>query len=120
MSQFAPANLILRVGLAFVFLYPAINAYFEPYTWIGYFPPFTRGYVDEFLMLHVFGVVEIVIALWLLSGWKVFYPALVAGVMLVAIVVTNTSDFPILFRDLGLAAAAFHLALANPRNSAYP
>ncbi|MBX4192395.1 hypothetical protein KW798_02820 [Candidatus Parcubacteria bacterium] len=120
MSQTATANFILRAGIAFVFLYPAINAYFEPYTWIGYFPPFTRGYVDEFLMLHAFGVVEIVIALWILSGWKVFYPALVAGVMLLAIVVTNTQDFPILFRDLGLAAAAFYLALANPPRLAYP
>lgn len=107
------AYFLLRAGLAFAFLYPPISAFFEPYTWIGYFPTFTRGFVDDMLLLHLFGVVEIVLGLWILSGWRIMYPSFVAGVLLVGIVVCNGQEFPILFRDLSIAALAFALALMN-------
>ncbi len=77
---------ILRIGLAFAILYPPLDALVDPYSWIGYFPPWMHGYVPDLVLLHAFGAVEIVIALWLLSGWKVFYPALAAMCLLLAIV----------------------------------
>lgn len=46
-SQAHFAYLLLRVGVAFAFLYPAITSWFEPYTWLGYVPAFARGYVDD-------------------------------------------------------------------------
>ena len=36
---------ILRIGLAFAFLYPPLDAIVDPYSWLGYFPAFMRGYV---------------------------------------------------------------------------
>lgn len=107
------AYLLLRAGAAFAFIYPPISALFEPYTWIGYFPAFTRGYVDEVYMLHAFGIVEVVIALWILSGWKIFWPSLLATAMLLAIVIFNPAEFPVLFRDLSIAALTFSLAIMN-------
>lgn len=114
------AYLLLRAGAAFAFLYPPIHALFEPYSWIGYFPDFTRGYVDEMLMLHAFGVLEVVIALWILSGWKIFWPSILATFMLLAIVVFNPGEFPILFRDLSIAALTFSLAIMQMGKSEAP
>ncbi|OGC80709.1 hypothetical protein A2943_02360 [Candidatus Adlerbacteria bacterium RIFCSPLOWO2_01_FULL_51_16] len=113
-------NLLLRAGLAFSFLYPALNALFEPYTWLGYFPQFVRQAalsvgVPELVLLHLFGLVEVILALWILSGWRIFWPSSVACAMLVAIVIFNPSEFPVLFRDLSIAAAAGALALSTKK-----
>jgi uncharacterized membrane protein YphA (DoxX/SURF4 family) len=106
-------DLLLRVGVAFAFLYPPLNALSDPNSWIGYFPSFMHGIVSDPVLLHTFGVVEVVIALWILSGSKVYIPAAVASVMLVAIVAFNMAQFQILFRDLSIAAMALALAVAH-------
>lgn len=113
MSAERIAHIVLRLGLAFAFLYPPINALFDPLSWVGYFPQFVRGYVPDEILLHAFGVVEIVIALWILSGWRIFWPSLVATLMLLGIVVFNVPNFQVLFRDLSIAAMAFALAVLS-------
>lgn len=107
------ANLALRIGVAFAFLYPPLNAIGDPNAWIGYFPPFVRGFVPDLVLLHAFGIVEVIIALWILSGWKIFWPSLAAGAMLLGIVVSNPSNFQVLFRDVSLAAMALALAMIS-------
>lgn len=112
----SPANLLLRVGVAFAFLYPPFNALANPDSWLGYFPPFVTiaansAGISDLVLLHAFGVVEIVIALWILSGWKIFIPSLTATVMLAAIVVFNLPQFEVVFRDLSIAAASLALAV---------
>lgn len=118
-SQARTGYLLLRVGAAFAFLYPPLAAIFgDPYSWIGYFPSFTRGFVDELVMLHAFGAIEIIIGLWILSGKKIFIPSLAATAMLLGIVVFNLYDFQILFRDLSIAALTLALAVMNiPRRA---
>lgn len=108
-----PVDYLLRAAVAFSFLYPPINALFSPYNWIGYFPAFTRGYVEEMILLHSFGVLEVVLALWILSGWRIFYPSLAAAGLLFAIVAFNWSEFPVLFRDLSIALSALALTLMH-------
>lgn len=114
------AEIILRVGVAFAFLYPPINALSDPNSWIGYFPQFIREFsasvqLSDLTLLHAFGVLEVALALWILSGWKIFWPSCAACVMLLAIVIVNPSEFPVLFRDLAIAAMAAALAL-NAKN----
>jgi len=111
MTREKTANLVLRVGVAFAFLYPAINALFNPESWLGYFPAFMFGYVPDTVLLHSFGAVEVVIALWILSGIRIFWPSLAATVMLLAIVALDYFNFEVLFRDLSIAAASLTLAL---------
>jgi hypothetical protein len=104
--------MLMRAGLAFVFLYPAVNALSNPDSWIGYFPRVLRDAgIPEEVLLHGFGAIEVVLALWLLSGWKIFWPALLAAVSLGVIVVVNPNQFEVLFRDVGLAALALGLAV---------
>lgn len=113
MRREALISWILRVGLAFAFLYPPLSAFIEPQNWIGYFPSFMHGVVDDTLLLHAFGVLEVAIALSILSGWKIFYSSLLAAVLLVSIVVLNAPEFPVLFRDLSIAALALSLTLLH-------
>lgn len=107
------ANLVLRMGVAFAFLYPPINALSNPESWLGYFPQFTRGIVADDVLLHAFGVVEVIIALWILSGKKIFWPSVAATLMLVGIVAFNLNSFEVVFRDLSIAAAAIALAILS-------
>jgi uncharacterized membrane protein YphA (DoxX/SURF4 family) len=102
-------SLTLRLGLAFAFLYPPISALINPDSWIGYFPSFVRGVVPDAVLLHSFGLMEIVIAVWLMSGKKIFYAATVAMVFLFLIVVFNLAQFEVVFRDVSIATIALSL-----------
>lgn len=104
-------NLLLRIGVAFAFLYPPIDALFNPDSWIGYFPKFIHGIAPDLVLLHGFGLIEVIIAIWVLSGRKIFWPSLAAGLMITTIVLFNLGNFEILFRDLSIAAMAFALAV---------
>jgi uncharacterized membrane protein YphA (DoxX/SURF4 family) len=110
MSRINVTSWLLRAGVAFAFLYPPLNAIGDPNSWIGYFPSFVHGYVPDEVLLHTFGVIEVIIALWILSGWKIFWPCCIAAAMLVAIVVFNLPQLQVLFRDLAIAMAALALA----------
>lgn len=113
------ADLLLRLSVAFSFLFPPVNALLYPYDWIGYFPKFMRGIVPDPVLLHVFGLVEVALGLWLLSGKRIFIPALVSAALLILIVLFNLNDLQVLFRDIALALAALALAAAHrPRKEA--
>lgn len=110
------ADWVLRGAVAFAFLYPPFNALSQPDAWAGYFPVFLQGYVPEGVLLHVFGVGEVVLALWILSGWKIFLPSLLAAGMLLAIVGLNMPEFQVLFRDISIAGAAVALAFMHKKS----
>ncbi len=112
------ADFVLRAGLAFAFLYPPINAIFDPNAWIGYFPSFLRGRVEDLVLLHTFGLIEVIIALWILSGKRIFWPSAAAFVMLIAIVTMDYTEFQVVFRDLSIATIALYLAIRNYPRSA--
>lgn len=106
------AHATLRIGAAFGLFYPPIAAVFDPLSWLGYFPQVIRALpIDSLTLLHGFGVIEIVLAVWILSGWKIFIPALLATLMLVGIVLFNLGQIDIVFRDLSIAAMTLALAL---------
>lgn len=116
------ANLLLRAGVAFAFLYPPYAALGDPASWLGYFPSFMRlaaqaGGVPDMVLLHSFGALEIVIALWILSGWKIVWPAAAATAILLSIIFFGWNDFEVLFRDLSIAAAAAALAVDSLRKT---
>ncbi len=118
MSLFSAANWALRIGVAFAFLYPPYAALVDPTSWLGYFPHFVLATtqsmnIPDLVVLHGFGILEVVIALWILSGWRIYIPATLAVVILAAIVILDLSDFEVLFRDVSIALAAASLALGS-------
>ncbi len=114
------AHLLLRVGVAFAFLYPPFAAIADPVSWISYFPDFVRAIpIDSLLLLHGFGAIEVLLALWVLSGWKIRIPATIMTVMLLGIVVFNWASIDVLFRDISLVTMTLALALwPQPRTRA--
>lgn len=109
----ASADFLLRLAVALAFLYPAVNAVLDPYAWIGYFPVFMRGFLPDPTLLHLFGLVQTVIGLWILSGRRIFIPSLAATALLAAIAVFNLGDFQILFRDVSIGLVSLSLAIAH-------
>ena len=108
------ALLLLRLGVAFAFLYPPVAAYADPFSWIGFFPQFLRDAVgNDTLLLHSFGAVEIVLGMWVLFARRVFIPSLVMALMLAGIVVFNWGAMDIVFRDISIAAMALALAVIS-------
>ena len=108
------AILLLRVGLALVFLYPAIAAFLEPQNWIGFLPVFIA--TNE--ALFAFGVFEIILALWLLSGFRVGIAALISGALVLGIVLTNFGALDIVFRDIPIIFASAALYVLSKKPSA--
>ncbi len=104
---------LLRASIAVAFIYPPIAALFDPYSWVGYFPAFLTAIVSphELLLLHAFGALEIVLALLILFRPRPWLSLGIAGAILVAIVIATPAQFPVLFRDLSIALAAFSLAV---------
>lgn len=108
-------GLLMRLAVAFAFIYPAVSAWFDPDSWIGYFPGFLldlAGNSSEFL-LHGWGAFEIALALWVLFGVRVYLPSIIMALALLAVVIVNPGQFPILFRDISIVLAALSLALVN-------
>lgn len=106
-------RLVLRIGAAFAFLYPPYAALIDPVSWAGYFPSFIRSLpVNEMVLLQGFGLIEAVLALWVLSGWRIRIPAALMTLLLLAIVAVNLSQFDVVFRDLSIACLTLALALS--------
>ena len=105
------SNVLLRIALAFAFLYPAYGFWAKPNDWVGYIPAFVREFgLSQNALLYGLMAIHLIIALWILSGWRVFIPSLLAAVFLISVVYFNWNQIDILFRDISLALAALALA----------
>ncbi|MDB5160506.1 MAG: hypothetical protein JWO99_769 [Candidatus Saccharibacteria bacterium] len=107
---------LLRIGLAIVFVYAAVSSLMHPNEWIGFLPSFiaTSPLASTFLVL--FSVGELVLSIWLLSGKYVQYPAILATLAFVGILIAQPDAFSTTFRDVGLAFMALALvALESPQ-----
>lgn len=116
MNRSKIAHFLVRLGVAFAFLYPPIAEISDPNSWFSYFPRFIRDLpLSPSLLLTGFGLIEAGIAVWILSGNKIRVPAALAGAILVAIVAFNVATFDVVFRDLSIAAMAVALVFwPNP------
>jgi uncharacterized membrane protein YphA (DoxX/SURF4 family) len=112
LNNLSTIHIILRIGIAFALLYPPFAALGDPISWASYFPPFFHSLpIDLIFLLHAFGVLEVVLALWILSGWRIRVPAALTTMLLLAIIMLNLNQFDVLFRDLSIAAMTLALTL---------
>jgi hypothetical protein len=114
MTRTDTVEMLLRIGVAFAFIYPAVAAFFDPFSWIGFFPTFMRDLApSETLLLHAFGITEILIAMWILVGKRIFIPSVLASLYLTGIILFNLALFDIIFRDVSILFMALALVILH-------
>lgn len=106
--------LILRFGLAFVFIYAGVKSLTDPTAWIGFVPLWAENFISREMFLTVHGAAEIIMAIGLISGiWLPIFSG-TAFLSLISIAVFYGVD-EVTFRDVGLAAAALALFFQSLR-----
>lgn len=109
-------SFLLRIGLASVFGYAAIAAFFDPVSWVGYFPQFMRQIIPENILLTVFSIGELVLTLWLLSGKFLFFAGTLSATLMLGILFTNFSILDVVFRDIAIFFTALALAYLETKD----
>jgi hypothetical protein len=121
MNNTTIVSILLRVGIAFSFLYAAIQSFRDPVSWIGFFPVWLQDFTGMFMeietLLAMFSVVEIIVAIWILSGWRGLYSGFLGASMVAGIVVTNFAALDILFRDIPIVFSCLAYAFLSRRGN---
>jgi uncharacterized membrane protein YphA (DoxX/SURF4 family) len=106
-------KIILRIGLALVFLWFGFNQLTNPDYWIGFVPSYIIGLgltAKTFVIIN--GTAEIILAILLTIGFYTKIVALLLSLHLFSIALSIGWD-PIAVRDFGLACAALSLFFLN-------
>lgn len=109
MNNQQKASLLLRLGIAFSFLYAAISSFINPTSWIGFFPKF----LQTSAILVTFSVYEILIALLLIFNKKTFQASILSSLTLAGIVIFNIGALDLVFRDITILLTSIALALLS-------
>lgn len=102
-------SFLLRSGLAIVFLYASVDSFSDASSWIGFVPQWVQTIIPGMLFLTLFAVLEMILAVWLLSGKKPFVAAMISNAILLLIIVANVAVLDILFRDIAILFASLAL-----------
>jgi len=111
--MYSKVGILLRTGIAFSLIYPAIASLIEPSSWIGFAPEWINIFLSKELFLILFSIFEIVIALLILFLKRPFYPSVIATITLFGIVIFNIGAMDIVFRDVSIGLAALALAMMS-------
>ncbi len=116
MSNNKLAVWFLRVGLAFVFAYASYEICINPANFLKYTPQFILQVVPENLFLYTFGVAELALAVWLLTGWKAEYASIISVSLMVGIIAFNPEYFQILFRNVAIGFGGLALLMLESKS----
>jgi uncharacterized membrane protein YphA (DoxX/SURF4 family) len=103
------AFLVLRLGLAFVFIWFSVNQFLNPGDWTSYLPSWVGSLgvsAESFVLMNA--LVELVAGILLALGAWTRLAALVLGVHLIGIALSVGYN-AVAVRDIGLAIATFAL-----------
>lgn len=116
-SKFSPyASVILRIGLAAVFMWFGMSELLNPAQWIGFMPGWLTSLtgLSAVTLVVLNALFEVVAAVCLVMNWYVRLVALLLSLHLFTIV-GDVGFSAIGVRDFGLAAAMLSLALFEER-----
>ena len=109
-------SFFIRTGLATVFLYAAVSSFLQPDAWVGFFPFWLQNIIPGKILLSLFAIFQIGLALWLLTGKRMFEAGIVSAITLLAILIFNLGALDIVFRDVAILLSALALvALEHAR-----
>lgn len=103
MNHHHTASWLLRIGLAFVFAYASIEIYVNPQNFLKYTPTFIFDLVPVQTFLFIFGALELLLSIWILTKWKSEYAAVISVMLMLGIILFNMEHFQILFRNVAIA-----------------
>ena len=108
--------LVLRIGISFAFFYAAIASILHPTEWTAFLPSYMTTIIPATTLLLILSIYQIILAIWLIIGWKILYAAVLSALTILGIIAANLSAFDITFRDVTIffAAAALPLIAAVP------
>jgi hypothetical protein len=105
--------LFLKISIISVFLYAAVFATIQPENWIWYIPQFLRDMFPEKLLLMGFSAYQLLLCVWIASGWKAFYAGLLAPITFLGIIAANIGAPDVVFRDFAIFFASIALTIAS-------
>lgn len=103
----SPALTILRIGLGITFVWLGYQIWLEPLAWGSFMLPWAQELLprplEEFMKMTA--IIDIVIGIWFIVGWKIWIPALLASAHLFGVLITTTGSLQLaISRDVGLLA----------------
>ena len=113
MSRLKTISVILRASLALSFIYAAISAFLHPSDWVTFFPNILRNNVKDTFLLDWWGLFEIILATWLISGKRIFIPSIITVVTIASIIVINLNIPDTIFQDIPTLAVAVVLSIIH-------
>ncbi len=114
MSRAAVSWFILQLGLAVTFVYAGVDILWHPSNWIGWLPQWVSAIspLKDTPLLYTIGVAHIILAVLLFVPRYTRVAAALLAAFLVALLVSSSRDsWLIVYRDVGVLAAALALIL---------
>lgn len=108
---------LLRMAIAFAFIYAGVAGLIAPSSWVGYLPSFVSQVMSPMAAITIWSVFEIIFAGMIALGWQDKLTGLTAAALLVLMVLFNFGQISVLFRDLSLAVASTALAVLADEKS---
>ena len=108
------ATLVLRVGLAAVLFWFAVNQLISPDDWSGLVPEYL-SFIDPTTVIYANAVFELILGITIIIGLFTRIFALLFGLHLIPIII-SLGYGPSAARDVGLMLAAFSLALSGSKH----
>ncbi len=110
------SQIALRLGLAVVFLWFGIDKFIQPQYWLDAWVPqgiqafASRSGIGPIDLMHLLGIVEVLVALSLATGFFMRYFAAAAAVLLIGVIAMHGFS-ELLVRDVGLVGGLVALIL---------
>lgn len=110
-KEYGPA--VLRIAMALVFFYFAINQIIAPADWTGYLPEFLQDTSNPVMFIYANAIFEIIFGTLLILGIFTRLTAFLLGIHLLGISIT-LGWTAVAIRDYGLAFATLAIVLNGP------
>jgi uncharacterized membrane protein YphA (DoxX/SURF4 family) len=104
---------VVRIALSLVFLWFGATGIFNPGALAGYVPSWAYALGDPLTLVRLNGALDATIGLVLLIGWQVRIVATIGGLHILG-VAAGLGYNDVMIRDIGLALAAFGIAIGGP------
>lgn len=108
------SNLIIRIGIGFIFFYFGIDKFFHTSAWMNWIPPklvFLLPFSGQ-VFIYILGVLEIVLGLFIFIGFLTRISSFIASLMLLAIIISVGFN-EVSARDITILASTVSLIFSG-------